>query len=520
MQKQSFNNVERATLKSILRALVTPAEKAEIANATIGRLVELANTYGVDIAAIRQAAAAKEAALQAGSLSPMAAEDFRQELEAEAQASALEGDAPVSSNAPDTAPNATPVEAPEDAVRRIQGLLGQGNFDGFRAAISELAKAAAKPPREVVRTVEKRVEVAREIVRREIVVQPPEGSQAAVLGLPKVSGVVSLADAWKGAKKIAPKSWAALGQRVQVELWDAPDAPAVDLDYIWPASTPAIMSQIGRQRNVMLTGPAGTGKTTLIEQIAARTGRPYVCIQCNDRTDAPDLVGMPVPGPANQGGAGWQDGQLTAAIRRPGTIIAIEEPSIARPGALFAFQSVMDGRRALFIAETGERVPVAPGVVFVLADNTGGVGDPTGAYEGTRRLNRATLDRVGATVRVGYMPEASEIAALVSRTGCTAELAALAVQYANATRASYDQGALTHGVGLRRLMAWAELVTDGVPHADAYAMAIDETAAPDDREKLREIYRCGVSDSAVSAALSGLVAAPSQAAPQEAPTPF
>ena len=515
MTKQSFNNVERATLKSILRAMVTPAEKAEIANATVSRLVDLANAYGVDIDAIRKAAAAKAAALEAGSLSPMAAEDFRQEIEAEAQASSLEGDAPVSSNAPDAA---KPAEAPEDAVRRIQGLLGQGDFDAFRAAIAALAQEAAKPAREVVRTVEKRVEVAREIVRREIVVEPPKGSQAAALGLPTVSGVMSLEDAWKGAKKIAPRSWGALSKRVQVETWNAPDAPAVDLDYVWPASTPAIMSQVWRGRNVMLVGPAGTGKTTLIEQIAARTGRPYVRIQCHRTTDAPDLIGMVVPGP---NGAGWQDGQLTAAIRRPGTIIAIEEPSIARAGALFALQSVMDGARALFIAETGERVQVAPGVVFMLADNTGGVGDSTGAYEGTARLNRATLDRIGATVRVGYMPEAAEAAALVTRTGCTSELAALVVQYANATRSAYDQGSLTHAVGFRRLMAWAELVTDGIPHADAYALAIDETAAPDDREKLREIYRCGVSDSAVSLALTGQpTPTPAPEAPQEPPAPF
>jgi cobaltochelatase CobS len=281
-------------------------------------------------------------------------------------------------------------------------------------------------------------------------------------------------------------------QRLDVAVWDAPDAPPVDDGYVWPAKiTGQLLTQIDRGHPVMLTGPAGTGKTSWAEQVAARLKRPYVRIQCNRTTDAAELVGMTVPAGGDKG-TRWQDGQLTAAVRRPGTLIAVEEPSVCRPGALLAFQSLMDGGRALHIAETGEVVPLADGVCFVWADNTAGSGDENGAYAGTQQLNRSTIDRLGVVVLFDYMPRDNEVRAVVSRTGCSTALAGKAVDFAARTRADTSAGRLTHGVGIRRLIALAELITDGVPVHDAFEAAIYRGASPDDRESLRQIWAASV----------------------------
>jgi len=184
-------------------------------------------------------------------------------------------------------------------------------------------------------------------------------------------------------------------------------------------------------------------------------------------------------------------------------MILIDEPSVARPGALFVFQSLMDGARALTCEETAERVPMADGVTIILADNTQGSGDETGGYEGTRALNIATMDRCGILARIDYLPAPAETQVLIARTGCTPELAALAVHYATQTRDAAIAGRAVHGVGLRRLIAWCELVTDGITPINAYDLAIHHMSAPDDRETLRQLYRAHMVDGDVRKARVG-----------------
>lgn len=349
-----------------------------------------------------------------------------------------------------------------ELVAQAMGLLGKGDFAGFQSAVSDLALRACRPDPEPV-----------------------------YINAPGVSVV----DDGTHAKRIGRKTMTEAGMpapmvgnvsRTILPVYDAKDAPRVDPNYLWPDVTGAVMTQLARARNVFLTGPAGTGKTSFAKQIAARYGRSFVRISCDDQTEAATLVGMTVPD--KDGGSKWQDGQLVKAIRKPGTVILVDEPSVARPGALFVLQAALDDDRAVHIAETGEVVHVAPDVLFLLADNTNGTGDVTGAYEATRRLNRATLDRVGVTVKFDYMSQQDEAKALASRTGCDKKLSLDLVRFANLTRQKAARGDVSHPVGLRRLMALAELITDGVPADSAYQMAVIETAPFDDQEPLRQMW--------------------------------
>ena len=373
---------------------------------------------------------------------------------------------------------ATPGDVKAKAKAAVDSLLarmGSGDFEGFKAGLTTLAVDAFKPP--VVQT----------IVKQAPAIIDPSKIKGHV---PQVKGARSAADA---------KMPAAFGldpAKVTMDAYDAPDAPAIDPDYRWPAASAAIVTMLAKGRNVMLWGPAGTGKTSFAKQIAAQWGRPYVRISCTETTEAETLVGMTVPD-ASAGGVKWQDGQLAAAIRKPGTVVHVDEMTVARPGALFVLQSVMDDERALFITETGEFVPMAPGVVVIVTDNTNGTGDTTGAYESTRIMNRATLDRLAVTVKLDYMPTSEEIAALRARTGCTAKLAAALCKFANLSRRDADNGKVSHGLTLRRLMALADLIEAGVEPNWAFQMSVIETAPHDDREPLRQLWTAEVNTAAL-----------------------
>jgi MoxR-like ATPase len=173
---------------------------------------------------------------------------------------------------------------------------------------------------------------------------------------------------------------------------------------------------------------------------------------------------------------------------------------------MMLLQGLMDDARAIVIPETGERVALAPGTRIVLADNTSGTGDTSGQYTDTAPLNRATLDRLAVTVRIGYLDAARETQALAARSRCAPELATLLVAYATQTRRQAESGALTHGIGLRRLVALAELLSDGLPLADAIRACIIDTAPPADHEALSALSLSAL-DAAEIARLTGAAGA-------------
>jgi len=368
-------------------------------------------------------------------------------------------DADADADREDDADDADDEDKIKASMDRVLNPLGTGDFVTFNARLKELATEAAKPA----------------------VIQ----NAPAYVDPSKITGRVPQMTGRKGAGQVG-LSLPVPDKATELPVYDAEDAPAVDKDFRWPDATGAALTQIRRGHAVFAYGPAGTGKTTWAKQIAARWGRSFVRISCDDQTEAAMLTGMTVP--ANDGGTKWQDGQLTAAIRKPGTVVLIDEPSVARPGALFVLQAVLDSDRTLHIAETGEVVQVAPDVVFIIADNTNGTGDATGQYEATRRLNRAFLDRAGATIRFDYMDPTEEAKALTARTGCKRPLAAKLAKFAALTRREADGGNVAHPVGFRRLVSIAELITDGVDAHQAYQIAVIETAPHDDREPLRQMW--------------------------------
>src|SRR5205085_1530853 len=107
-------------------------------------------------------------------------------------------------------------------------------------------------------------------------------------------------------------------------------------------------------------------------------------------------------------------------------------------------------------------------------------------YTDTNRLNGAFLDRFAARVAFNWLPAADEARVLVSYTGCTLALATLLVGAATTTRAAADAQDLTAGIGLRRLFAWAELLSDGIDPETAFVSAVLNAAPEADHVTIRQ----------------------------------
>ncbi len=327
----------------------------------------------------------------------------------------------------------------------------------FHETVRNLVKEAHKPAETIVQV----VEVEKVVERIVEVSAPPAGSRPA--HMPTIIGDVTI-------------------EHVALAKYDAPDAPAPDLTYVWPEGTRYALTKVKRGQPVFLFGPAGTGKTSWAREVAARTGRPFVRISFHQDTSGAAIVGGRIPD--GTGAFPWTDAVLLRAIRRPGTIVCLDEISAARPDAVMILQAVLEPNGGLTVDETGEHVRVAPGVVFVMCDNTNGRGDTTGQYEGTRRMNAATLDRPTATLKVDYLTPALEMDLLIRRTGIKAEDARRLVDFASLTRQEAGNGTITHGLGLRRLLAMAEGIADGASYRTALRYSVLEGAPHDDLARL------------------------------------
>lgn len=325
-----------------------------------------------------------------------------------------------------------------------------------------------------------------------------------VIALPSRNGAPVVAPSRKGKASFGSligKSKGGLAGLI-VETWSpgsfAP--PVTDNDYAWPTdATLALVSAINRGRNIWLTGPRGTGKTSWAEQFAARTGRPFVRIGFHKYIEPAALIGGKG---LRDGSTVFEDGQLTAAVRVPGTIVLCDEPDLAPPAVLAFLQSAID-LRSIAIPETGEVVPFAPGVVIAFASNTGGNGDETGLYAGTVEQNAALQDRFAAIVPFGYMPPEIEGDRLASRLGIAPERVAPFATFAALTRQDVLTGRNGDAVSYRALAAWCEAILDGIAPDKAFAWCVTSKMRPAFAARVLELYRADFDEPAAVAALQG-----------------
>ncbi len=147
----------------------------------------------------------------------------------------------------------------------------------------------------------------------------------------------------------------------------------------------------------MLFGAKGAGKTSLIDQVAARLNIPCITVTGHSRLEVPELLGKNT---LIDGDLIWQDGPLVTAMRR-GYWFVLSEYDLLDPGTQAGMNDIAEGRPLVLEDNGGEILKAKPTFRFMTTGNTNGNGDATGTYQGTVLQNAAFLDRF-MMVEVGY----------------------------------------------------------------------------------------------------------------------
>lgn len=212
-----------------------------------------------------------------------------------------------------------------------------------------------------------------------------------------------------------------------------------------------------------ITGPTGSGKTSLVNQYAARVGWPVQEVTAHGRMEMADLVGFHTLQSEHDGATPsmrFQYGPLSRAMKE-GHIFLLNELDMIDPSDLAGLNDVLEGRPLVLSANGGEVILPHPAFRIIVTANSAGSGDMTGLYAGIKPMNVASMDRY-RMIEVGY-PDSDIEEGILEKVApvLPKEVRAAMVQLANDIRAVFigcnSEGSLSVTMSTRTLVRWAKV---------------------------------------------------------------
>lgn len=238
--------------------------------------------------------------------------------------------------------------------------------------------------------------------------------------------------------------------------------PEIDPDYLFDRETTlAILAGFAHNRRVMVSGYHGTGKSTHIEQVAARLNWPCVRVNLDSHVSRIDLVGKDaIVVKDGLQVTEFKDGILPWAYQH-NVALVFDEYDAGRPDVMFVIQRVLESSGRLTLLDQSRVIRPHPAFRLFATANTVGLGDTTGLYHGTQQINQAQMDRWSIVTALNYLPHDKEVDIVSAKVkGFVAdkgrETVSKMVRVADLTRAAFINGDLSTVMSPRTVITWAE----------------------------------------------------------------
>ena len=240
------------------------------------------------------------------------------------------------------------------------------------------------------------------------------------------------------------------------------NVPDIDPTYHFDhETTMAVLAGFANNRRVMVQGYHGTGKSTHIEQVAARLHWPCVRINLDSHVSRIDLLGkdMIVLREGKQL-TEYQEGLLPWAIQNPVALV-FDEYDAGRPDVMFVIQRVLEAEGRLTLLDQNKVIRPHPAFRLFATANTVGLGDTTGLYHGTQQINQAQMDRWNIVAQLNYLEHDVETSIMLTKvpsvnTPQGKEMVSAMVRMADLTREGFINGDLSTVMSPRTVLSWVE----------------------------------------------------------------
>jgi len=273
--------------------------------------------------------------------------------------------------------------------------------------------------------------------------------------------------------------------------------PDIDEAYHFnPEVTLAILAGFTHNRRVMLQGLHGTGKSTHIEQIAARLNWPCMRVNLDGHISRLDLVGKDtIVIRDDRQITEFQEGIVPWALQRPIALV-FDEYDAGRADVMFVIQRVLEVEGKLTLLDQNRVIAPHPYFRLFSTTNTIGLGDTTGLYHGTQLLNHGQIDRWNIVATLNYLSSDEEIAIVQSRvpefkSAQHQRLLQSMVAMATMTREGFVVGDLSTLMSPRTVISWAENTLIFDDHVLAFKLSFLNKCEEDEHPIIAEYFqRC------------------------------
>ncbi len=273
--------------------------------------------------------------------------------------------------------------------------------------------------------------------------------------------------------------------------------PDIDDDYCFDKDTTlSILAGFSHNRRVMIQGYHGTGKSTHIEQVAARLNWRCIRINLDSHISRIDLIGKDsIVLEDGKQITKFKDGIIPWALQT-GTALVFDEYDAGRPDIMFVIQRILEVNGNLTLLEQNKVIKPHPSFRIFATSNTIGLGDTTGLYHGTQQINQGQMDRWSIIASLNYLEIEEEVKIVSTKNKFFTKKYGLKkvtamVNLANLTRIGFSNGDISTLMSPRTVITWAENSMIFEDLAFSFRISFLNKCDETEREIIAEYYqRC------------------------------
>lgn len=271
--------------------------------------------------------------------------------------------------------------------------------------------------------------------------------------------------------------------------------PAIDENYLFDKDTSmAILAGFIFNSRVLIQGMHGTGKSTHIEQIAARLNWPCIRINFDSQITRLDLAGKDVIKLKNDKQVTeFKEGIIPFALRNNMALV-LDEYDAIKTDVSFIIQRLLEEEGKFALLEENEIITPSKHFRLFATSNTLGAGDDLGIYHGTNLINQAQMDRWNIVSALNYLDEKHELDILLKKlpflnSKLHQQTAKMMVKMANLTREAFKNGDISTLISLRNLISWGKNIEIFGSIKTAFTLSFLNKVIDDEKPVIKEFYQ-------------------------------